>query len=494
MNRFNEGAWIVLFVVLTTAMAEAVRGAAPPVPAFPGAEGAGMYTVGGRGGRVIEVTNLDDAGSGSLRAAVEALGPRTVVFRTGGTIRLKSTLSIRNPDITIAGQTAPGGGICLRDCPLDIRAEQAIVRFLRVRPGDTLGVAMDAIGSRYQRDIVIDHCSASWSIDECVSMYRAENLTVQWCIIAESLTGSAHEKGDHGYGGIWGGWPATFHHNLLAHHTSRNPRFATTERREPVQRIDHRNNVIYNWGYNSCYGGERGVEINLMNNYYKPGPGTSEGSRARIAQTGHAPSEMIERRLLGSEVGPNAANEGLWLSRWHIAGNVMVDSPEVTADNWKGVTTEKAERGIEPLDYRAEKPFEFLPVTTESAEVAYDRVLRHAGAFLPQRDALDERYIRETRAGTAEFAAHAGPGFIDSQESVGDWPDLAAGTPPADADHDGMPDAWETQHGLNPTNPTDGPVDDDFDGYTNLEEYLNGTDPGEFVDYTNPDCNRFSWD
>jgi pectate lyase len=288
---------------------------ATSVPAFPGAEGFGAKATGGRGGRVIAVTNLDDSGAGSLRAALDEKGPRTVVFRVSGNIPLKSDLKLRNGDLTIAGQTAPGDGICLQNYALDFAgASNVIVRYLRIRPGDSSGKGLDAVGGRGGENIVIDHCSASWSIDETVSLYGGiRNLTVQWCLISESLYQSAHAKGHHGFGGIWGGQNASWHHNLLAHHSSRNPRIVGKS--VGGQLLDVRNNVIYNWGYNSTYGGDGDVRVNLVNNVYKPGPATRSNVRARV-------------------VNPS---QGTVASNWWIAGNLAVGSPEVTADNWRGV-------------------------------------------------------------------------------------------------------------------------------------------------------------
>ncbi len=462
---------IAAFVFSAAGVAPGAEASA--IPAFPGAEGAGAQTVGGRGGRVIEVTNLNDSGPGSLRAAVEATGPRTVVFRVGGTIHLRSPLKISEPYLTIAGQTAPGGGICLADYQLSIDADEVIVRFLRVRLGDTSEKDMDAIGSRYHKNIIIDHCSASWSIDECVSLYRGENITVQWCLISESLRESTHIKGAHGFGGIWGGKRASYHHNLLAHHSSRNPRIAG---REPfVQLVDLRNNVIYNWGYNSCYGGEGDVRINLVNNVYKPGPATRENVRARLTN----PYEGDE--------GP----EGL--ERWWIAGNLVMGAPDVTADNWLGV---HPGNDLPINHFRAEGPFEIAPIHTDSAARAYQRVLEHVGAILPSRDTYDKRIVAEVESGTATYGGSygEGSGIIDSQKTVGGWPELASGQPPADTDRDGMPDAWEKRYALNPADPADGPKDRDNDGYTNLEEYLNATNPTVYIDYSDPANNRFSWD
>ena len=218
--------------------------------AFPGAEGFGKYTTGGRGGRVMIVTNLHDSGPGSLREAVESEGPRIVVFAVDGNIHLETPLRIKNDDITIAGQSAPGDGICLTDCALVVDASNVIVRYLRVRVGDKFSTDTDGIGGgRYgQKNVILDHLSVTWSIDECLSIYKTENVTVQWCLVAHSLTRSKHTKGSHGFGGIWGGLKATFHHNLLANHSSRNPRFSSVE---GTKSVDHRNNVIYNWGFKS---------------------------------------------------------------------------------------------------------------------------------------------------------------------------------------------------------------------------------------------------
>ena len=431
------------------------------IPAFPGAEGFGAKATGGRGGRVIAVTNLDDSGPGSLREAIDAKDPRIVVFRVSGTIPLKSSLSLRNDDITIAGQTAPGDGICLKDYSLDLRgANNVIIRHLRVRPGDSSGKGLDALGGSSGENIIIDHCSMSWSVDECVSIYSAvRNLTVQWCLISESLYQSVHTKGHHGFGGIWGGQNASWHHNLLAHHSSRNPRIVGKS--VGGQLMDVRNNVIYNWGYNSTYGGDGDVRVNLINNVYKPGPGTRENVRSRVAN----PSKGV---------APN---------NWWIAGNLAVESPEVTADNWLGV---HPSGGIQVGDVRANQPFEVAPAKTQPPGEAFELVLKQAGANLPKRDSLDARIIEEARSGTARFGGTYGQskGIIDSPETVGGWPELKSQPAPTDNDGDGMPDEWESKFGFDPKDASDGPQDKDKDGYTNLEEFLNGTDPTVFVDYT----------
>ena len=279
-------------------------------PAFPGAEGYGRNTTGGRGGDVYIVTNLNDSGPGSLREAVKAKGPRTVVFQVSGTIKLESDLKIENDHITIAGQTAPGDGICLRDHQVVVKADEVIIRYMRFRLGDETGVDTDAIWGRYYRNIIIDHCSASWSVDEAMSFYGNENMTVQWCLVSESLYMSNHPKGAHGYGGIWGGINTTFHHNLLAHHSSRNPRFSGGET-TPCDNVDFRNNVIYNWGFNSAYGGEGGA-INMVANYFKAGPATKSSVRNRIVQ-------------ISDQNG-----------KWYIEDNYVDGYPAITADNWAG--------------------------------------------------------------------------------------------------------------------------------------------------------------
>lgn len=427
--------------------------------AFPTAEGYGKHTVGGRGGKVFEVTNLNDSGDGSLRAAVEAKGPRTVVFRVSGTIDLKSDLRIKNPNITIAGQTAPGDGICLKRYPLMISADEVIIRYLRVRFGDESGKDADAISSRYVKNLIIDHVSASWSVDETVSIYHCQNITVQWCLISESMFNSNHSKSSHGFGGIWGSNNSSYHHNLIAHHSSRNPRFASG-----CGHTDYRNNVIYNWGYRSCYGGEaqqKGSEkfnfstINMVANYYKPGPATDPGRKTEIAEP--------------SSRGKDDKGS------WHVAGNFMEGSPAVTADNWLGV------RGSNYL--KLDQAWESMPIKQETAEKAYQSVLKNVGATLPKRDSIDTRIIEEVRTGSATFEGiyktkkkvadkSKITGIIDSQKDVGGWPELKSSPAPKDSDHDGMPDEWESKNGLDPNEASDrnkvAP-----DGYTMLEHYLN---------------------
>ncbi|MBI2423546.1 MAG: pectate lyase [Candidatus Hydrogenedentes bacterium] len=415
-------------------------------PAFPGAEGFGKYTLGGRGGRVIEVTNLDDDGPGSLRAACEAEGPRVVVFRVSGTIPLESELEIEKPYITIAGQTAPGDGICLKNYQLGFETQDLIVRYLRVRPGDERGKEQDAFGGEGDH-LMIDHCSVSWGVDETLSINKGSNFTVQWCMVTESLYHSLHKKGNHGYGGLWGGPGGSFHHNILAHHSSRNPRASGNE---ASGLLDVRNNVIYNWGFNSAYGGEMWPR-NWINNYYKYGPATDEEVRRRI---------FLQKDPRG---------------KMYCDGNYIWEFPKVTQDNWgRGVDfAEDGEASLATL--KVDTPYTVAPVTTQDAEAAYERVLPGAGASL-MRDSVDVRIVDEIRTGTAHFGATykgGGKGIIDSQKDVGGWPELKSTTPPVDDDHDGMADDWERARGLLPTDPSDGPADPDGDGYTHLDDYLN---------------------
>jgi len=457
---------LIGMVLLAGCMGSSVTQRLTGIPAFPGAEGFGMYASGGRGGRLIEVTNLNDSGPGSLREAVSATGPRIVVFRVSGTIMLQKKLNIKGK-VTIAGQTAPGQGICIAGYGVDVSgAEDVIIRFLRFRPGDVSGSEVDALGGQACSRVIVDHCSASWSVDECVSFYDNNEVTIQWCIISESLYHSVHSKGNHGYGGIWGGRNSSFHHNLLAHHSSRNPRMSDTAPQGPANNADLRNNVIYNWGFNSLYGGQYST-VNLVNCYYKPGPATRSDVRTRI--------------LDGQSVG----------GVWYLSGNVVDGNPAVTEDNWLGVHRPWGEKDT----MIAEVPFAAGFVTTHDANEAYMRVLACAGAILPQRDSIDARIVEETRTGTARYGGLWGDakGIIDTQVAVGGWPTLKSGSPPADNDHDGMPDQWELQYGLDPNEAVDGPVDGDGDGYTNLEEYLNGTDPRQFVDYTDPKNNVDPW-
>ena len=416
--------------------------------AFPTAQGYGKYTVGGRGGKVIEVTNLNASGKGSLRAALEAKGPRTVVFRVSGTI--DADLKISNDFITVAGQTAPGDGIAIKGT-LGISANNVIIRYIRVR-AEGRG---DAVSGRYNKNLIFDHVSASWSSDEVFSVYHGEYVTIQWCMITEACSGG------HKFGGIWGNNHGTYHHNLIAHNTDRNPRIASGGGYNDI-----RNNVIYNWKNESTYGAEMRQKgdrrepplefsyVNLVANYYKPGPGTPAENLTRICS-------------------PWSRNGAADYGKWYLADNTLVGSPEVTADNWKGVFPQYT--GHIDLDRDAipglklDEPSVFMPINQQTAEEAYQAVLEYAGSSLPNRDALDARIMEEVRTGTATKGDH---GFVKNPMMSGGWPELKSGPAPADSDHDGMPDAWEKDKGLDPNDAADGNKVAS-DGYTMLEKYLN---------------------
>ena len=408
--------------------------------AFPSAEGGGKYTTGGRGGKIITITNLNDSGKGSLRNAIEQKGARIVVFAVDGTIELKSKLIIENDNITIAGQTAPGDGICLKGYPFYVRANNVIIRYIRSRIGDQNEASDDALGAMRVKDLIMDHCSASWSVDECLTVYRAENLTVQWCMVTHSLSKSIHHKGAHGFGGIWGGANATFHHNLIAHHSSRNPRFAS----DGLSPVDFRNNVVFNWGYKSAYGGGQGGRINFVANYYKPGPATTEDKKAWFLDP--ADDET---------------------SSYYLADNIMYGSNRVTNDNWAGVSNRKKYT-------KASQAFPCIGINQDSPETAYMRVLSEAGCSY-KRDNYDKKVISEVISGEASYGetfGGGGKGIIDNPKAVGGWPLLKQGICPKDSDNDGMPDEWETANGLDPNK------DDSFlynldKAYTNIEVYIN---------------------
>lgn len=409
--------------------------------AFPGAEGFGKYTTGGRGGAVYKVTNLQDKGAGSFREAIEAKGKRTIVFDVSGTIALESPLEIKNGDVTIAGQTAPGDGICIKNYALRIKAGNVIIRYMRFRMGDEHKQQDDAINVLRQKDVIIDHCSMSWATDEVATFYDNENFTLQWSIISESLRESVHRKGQHGYGGIWGGKGASFHHNLIAHHSSRTPRFnGSRYHKDPDKElVDFRNNVIYNWLFNNAYGGERGNH-NIVNNYYKAGPATEKSKINRILN----PSEPY--------------------GRFYVEGNFVEGAPDVTKDNWNGGVQCKA-----PPAAKSDMVFPVEYIREKTAQQAFREVLSQAGASL-KRDEVDSRIVQEVANGTATYGKE---GIINSQSEVGGWPQLSSGIPKVDSDNDGMPDDWELQKGLNPHDAADGAVYKLSQMYTNLEVYLN---------------------
>jgi hypothetical protein len=428
-------------------------------PAFPGAEGGGMYTTGGRGGKVLYVNSLADDGSkGTFRWAVYQKGPRTVLFNVSGIISLTKPLSIKNDSITIAGQSAPGDGICIKDYDVSIAANNVIIRFMRFRLGDLIkDHEPDAYGGRDHKNVIIDHCSSSWSVDECASFYSNENFTMQWCIIAEALNNSEHPKGAHGYGGIWGGKNASFHHNLIANNNSRNPRFNGFRRAglkynnsQDEERVDFRNNVIFNWGDHSSYGGESGT-YNIVANYFKAGGGTNPKIKDRITQ--------IDMDADTTKCAPG-------YGRYFIRDNYVNGFPEVTKDNWKGV---KVAPGADPIGCKVLEAYECTPIKTQSAEVAYEKVLTLAGASY-KRDAVDTRITNDVKTGVSTFKGRLTqrPGLIDSQEDVGGWPQYKQTDAPIDTNKDGISDSW-----LEKNYPGKTATDMNSDGYTYLEVYLN---------------------
>jgi len=408
--------------------------------AFPGAEGFGAATPGGRGGRVFIVTTLADSGPGSFREACGAQGPRTIVFAVSGIIDLKRPLQVTEPFLTVAAQTAPGDGVCLRGGEFSIKTHDVIVRFLRSRPGDILRQEMDAINVvGDSQNVILDHCSASWSVDEALSPSGGiSGITVQWCLIGESLDKGVHSKGSHGYGSLAravGG--VTFHHNLWVKNVARNPRLGDNYGKPPYPTFDVRNNVMALWG--AICSGMTGDQLsaNYADNYLKPGPDSS--ARPPIVLT-------------------NTARV-----RYFVAGNLVEGRPQFDA-NGETLFTPSEFEGRKLFEL-VERPFAAPPVTTTSARQAYEDVMERVGATVPRRDAVDQRIIAEVRAGRGRI--------INSQTEVGGWPNYQPAKPPKDTDSDGMPDAWERAHGLNPRDPKDAILDRDHDGYTNLEEYLN---------------------
>lgn len=427
-------------------------------PAFPEAQGFGAFTQGGRGGEVFIVTNTEDYGAdepvikGSFREAVEADIPRTVVFEVSGIIELKRPLIVEHPYITIAGQTAPGDGICLKDYSFSVWADEAIIRYLRVRVGDVHRLETDAIdiGSVVDNsgqlsdipssNVIVDHCSAGWATDEIFTI-GSERTTVQWSIISECLYKSFHPKGGHSMGsvirGSYGG--ISMLHNIYVHNNSRNPKFGS-DGVSPGAVFDLRNNVFYNWGATPGYSNsDEHVRINLVGNYYKPGPSTKE-SRSTIA-----------------------FNVGGTLNRIHAADNHHSNNREAAKDN--GLLIGSDDGNINEVS----APFPYPPMKSRTGKEAYELVLNGAGAVLPTRDPVDQRIINEIRTGKGSI--------INSQKDVGGWPDYNSTKAPVDNDRDGMADKWEAAHGLKSTDPSDHKNDADKDGYTNLEEYLNGTNP-----------------
>lgn len=472
------------------------------IPAFPGAEGGGMYTPGGRGGKVIVVTSLADRGPGTLREACETGGARIVVFNVAGVIRLESALDINAPYITIAGQTAPGDGVCVTGASVHINTHDVVIRHMRFRRGQTdVAYRDDALGGNAVGNVIIDHVSASWGLDENMSIYRhvwnrqadgrgeklpAVNITIQNSIFSECL-----DMYNHSFGATIGGHNSTFARNVFASNISRNCSIGMNGG------FNFINNTTFNWWNRSVDGGDHTSRINMIANNFKPGPITPEG-------------KPISWRILKVENGRDKANRGVW-GRAYVAGNRTFANAAVTADNWAGgvmagdqfVTADNAEL---MKRVRVEEPFEMAPVTILSAEEAFDFVVNHGGASFPKRDAVDARVMKSVKTGKvypAKDAREHQPlyvkrrlpadsykqGIITDPQQVGGLPEYK-GKPYVDTDGDGMPDKWEKKYGLNPNDSSDATGDLSGDGYTNIEKYINGIDPTVKVDWTNLENNH----
>ena len=440
------------------------------LPAFPNAEGFGKYATGGRGGKVVEVTNLADSGVGSFRWAFTQYpnDAITIVFTVSGIIDLQSQLKVNRSNFTVAGQTAPGDGICLkghsfivngaRQISLGGNHSNIIIRYLRSRPGCTLSTGVYGFDMENCHDVIIDHCSFSWANEECAALYDTKNTTVQWCIMSEGLYNAGHSKGVRSYCGVWGGQNATYHHNLIAHQNSRTVRFDGARAHDTAALVDYRNNVIYNWVSSSaCYGGE--VEIpngfahtNIVNNFYKPGPATSSTLKF---------------------VRPDYPVSSLAVARWHVKGNIMNGNAAKTNDNWLGVDFANIPVASRDSAKRDTAFYISDSIQMQIAQDAYDSVLAKAGAIYPLRDSTDRRVINETKTGTATGLGSLNKlGIIDLPSAVGGWNTYNTYNVPTDTDHDGMPDFWEIMKGLDINN-ADDRNDTLPNGYTRLEEYLN---------------------
>lgn len=507
--------------------------------AFPGAEGYGRYTTGGRGGKVYHVTTLEDNNEpGSFRYACNQSGARTIVFDVSGNIHLNSALNLSKGNITIAGQTAPGDGICISDYPFSIKANNVIIRFIRFRLGNknvTVNGAdgWDGLGSLDQKDIIVDHCSVSWSIDECLSFSGTHNTTVQWCIVSQSLVNSGHSKGNHGYGGNWGGEYGSYHHNLIAHHTSRTPRLGPRPSTQLNEVMDMRNNVMFNYGGNSCYGGE-GMNVNIVNNYYKPGPGNTYSGKdkeKRIASIGVRTLEYCLDKsntaknynsVFGTSISDSSisgfcsngknyikiAGKNYQLSddnktitvndkevkiAWnsygpalHLVGSYYVDGNDnynvnsVINDNWNlGMYNQmdrfefcatEADWNNVKQDMKRDLPIEYVYTTTHTADKAYEKVLSFAGASL-KRDALDAMIINDATNNVAKSGTGSGlnAGFINTPDDVEKC----------------YPEGTELDGYLPALKSTEAPKDTDGDGMPDEWETANGLDPNDASDGNN---------
>lgn len=462
------------------------------IPAFPGAQGGGMYSFGGRGGKVFVVTHLEDRGPGSFREALEAGGPRIVIFNVAGIIQLKERIRIRAPYITISGSTAPGEGVCIAGDTVEIDTHDVIIRHMRFRRGSTwVGDRNDSLGGNPVGNIMIDHVSASWGSDENMSMYRhmyqppdgsqeqklpTVNITIQYSIFSECLN-----PYNHSFGSTIGGYNATFHHNLWANNSGRNPSVGM------IYDFTFANNVVFNWGHRTTDGGDHRSFYNIINNYYKPGPATPR-------------DKSISYRFLKPEsrrAKPPVDDFG----RAYVAGNVAEGNTRVSTDNWQGGVQVDAMGDADKIlsQIRADHPYPHAYLDIQSANDAFQTVLQHAGATLPKRDAVDKRVTQTVRTG--KTTAAAGPnvrdqlsnpnyspekvdelihkvsqGIITDIEQVGGYPKYS-GQPYQDSDQDGLPDLWETKYGLDPRDASDAGADSNGDGYSNVEDFIHGQDP-----------------
>lgn len=470
------------------------------IPAFPGAEGGGAYSFGGRGGRVITVTSLEDSGPGTLREACEQGGARIVVFNVAGIIKLKSPLNIRAPYITIAGQTAPGDGVCIAGESLWVNTHDVVIRHMRFRRGETwVGRRDDSFGGNPVGNIMIDHCSTSWGLDENISFYRhmfdpgdgskSQKLGTVNVTIQNTISSQALDTYNHAFGSTLGGENCTFMRNLWANNAGRNPSIGWNGVFNLV------NNVIYNWVHRSVDGGDYTALYNIINNYYKPGPLTPKDS-------------PVGYRILKPESGRSKLGYYVF-GRVYANGNIMEGYPEITKDNWAGgiQVNNQANTDGYTENMKWNEPFPIQnPFPIMSAKEAYEFVLENVGATFPKRDIVDQRVIEQIKTGKVHYAKGLNPddfyqfkhrrlpadsykhGIITDIKQVGGYPEYK-GKPYKDSDMDGMPDEWEKKYGLNPNDPSDANKDINGDGYTNIEKYINGIDPSKKIDWTDPQNN-----
>ena len=536
----------ILFTILTAALA-VTASAQEQIPAFPGAEGHARYITGGRGGEVRHVTNLNDSGEGSLREALKGDKPKTIVFDVSGYIDLKSQLDITS-NTTIAGQTAPEPGVTLRYYTVYFgKCDNVIVRYIRFRRSQVKDVndGADATWGRKRNQIMLDHCSFSWSIDEVASFYDNNNFTMQWCYIAESLTNPGHSKGAHGYGGIWGGKLASFHHNLIAHVTNRAPRFNGAryqwdgykdnmyfdqyqwENYVQAENVDFRNCVMYNCQSGSaCYGGPGGGQINIVNNYYKAGPSNEKAKTVTKVTVGSKDNStpevlygMTSRYYINgnyvSAAGDKAADYD-WKGVDYDGGTVLIDGERYSKDpnHMNGSNVAYAEKdGVDYVKIKLDEPCPAGDVTTHDAETAFSKVLAFGGASL-YRDLVDSRYVTEVGTGIATYTGPVTkkPGQLDfindpegeQDETLPSYPELESKNRLLgyDTDGDGMPDEWEGANGLDPHDGSDANTYtvDSKGWYTNLEVYINSlvedimiggnSDADQTVDEYFPKCEK----